>query len=610
MALIVPGAAGAHSDLVRSQPASGARLATPPQQVRLWFSEPVERRYARVVVVGPAGAPVPAGELRAIPDEPTGVELRPEIAASGEYRVTWRVLSRVEGHVTTGAFAFRLGAPGAGASPPVPAPAGSASSPRAPPYDPWLRAVAFISAAWVVGGALFSRFVVRDVNFPRSLVVAPAIVLLVASSVQTLTWAFAAAEGVSELPGVLDTRLGRLLLLRNLTAGGVLVAAVFRPPARLWPGLAYFATVSLGSHAAAAGDGLAPAIDWGHQVGAAAWAGGLAHLAWLGLRRPGSVHWRRALVRFSTLAAVSVAVLGATGLYRAWQAVGSVDALTATGFGRLLSLKIVLAGVALLLGARHFLGWRRQPGSGGGPVPKTLLVEAGALASVLWVTGFLTTHTPARQEPAAHAIRLAGDAAGWGYAVELRPGWTGANDVRVRLSPGGPGLTAQQVDIGLGVEPHPGHQVWVVERTLARTGPLEFAAATDELTVDWPRWIAEVRIAVSDGSSRRGAVRFALREPAAVLTPGPPLPAGAVAGVALAGVALAVVLVRRLQRPQVGAVQDVEDVFLLEVAPGVEDDPARLEDVEAVGELQGQPDVLLHEQDRHALRVELPDDLQ
>jgi copper transport protein len=548
LALIVPGAAGAHSDLVRSQPASGARLEAPPQQVRLWFSEPVERRYARVVVVGPAGEPVPAGELRAIPDEPTGVELRPEIAASGEYRVSWRVLSRVEGHVTQGEFAFRLGAPGIGASPAVPA--GKASTSGEPPYDPWLRAVAFLSAAWIVGGALFTRFVVRDVALPRSLVVGPAAVLLLASCLQTLTWAFEAAERFSELPGVLDTRLGRLFLLRNLAAGGVVLAAVFRPPARLWPGLAYLATVSLGSHAAAAGDGLAPLLDWAHQVGAAAWAGGLAHLAWLGWRRPGSVHWRGALVRFSVLAVVSVAVLGATGLYRAWQAVGSMEALTETGFGRLLSLKIVLAGVAFLLGAWHFVGWRRGPASRGGSAPKSLLVEAGALVSVLWVTGLLTTHVPARQEPAAHAIRLADDAEGWGYAVELRPGWTGANDVRVKLAPPGPGLTAQRVDIGLGVEPHPGHQVWVVERTLAQTGPLEFAAATDELTVDWPKWIAEVRIGASDGSSRRGRVRFALREPAEVLTPGPPVPAGVVAGIALVGAALAVVLVRRYKAPR------------------------------------------------------------
>lgn len=566
LALIVPSAAGAHSDLVRSQPASGARLEAPPQQVRLWFSEPVERRYARVVMVGPAGERVPAGELRAIPDEPTGVELRPEIAASGEYRVSWRVLSRVEGHVTEGEFAFQLGAPRIGASPAAPAgtdlPAAdpepparppvrdNASTARAPPYDPWLRAFGFLSAAWIVGGALFTRFVVRDVALPRSLVVVPAVVLLLASFVQTLTWAFEAAERLSELPGVLDTRLGRLFLLRNLAGGGVVLAAVFRPPARLWLGLVYLATVSLGSHAAAAGDGLAPVIDWAHQVGAAAWAGGVAHLAWLGLRRPESVQWRSALVRFSTLAVVSVAVLGATGLYRAWQAVGGVEALTETGFGRLLSLKIVLAGAALLLGARHLLGWGPRSASGGGTVPKSLLVEAGALASVLWVTGLLTTHVPARQEPAAHAIRLADDAEGWGYAVELRPGWTGANDVRVKLAPAGPGLTAQRVDIALGVEPHPGHQVWVVERTLARTGPLEFAAATDELTVDWPKWIAEVRISASDGSSRLGRVRFALREPAEVLTPGPPVPAGVVAGIALAGAALAVVLVRRYRAPR------------------------------------------------------------
>lgn len=74
--------------LVRSSPEEGARLTTPPERIRLWFSAPPELAVSLIRVTGPAGV-VELGELRTGDDDslvaPVVGDLLP-----GEYRVTWR----------------------------------------------------------------------------------------------------------------------------------------------------------------------------------------------------------------------------------------------------------------------------------------------------------------------------------------------------------------------------------------------------------------------------------------------------------------------------------------------------------------------------------------
>ena len=55
--------------------------------------------------------------------------------------------------------------------------------------------------------------------------------------------------------------------------------------------------------------------------------------------------------RFSTTAAVSVAILAASGLVLGWQELGSLAALTSTGYGQTLLVKLAIVGVVLFLAA-------------------------------------------------------------------------------------------------------------------------------------------------------------------------------------------------------------------------------------------------------------------
>ncbi len=96
-----------------------------------------------------------------------------------------------------------------------------------------------------------------------------------------------------------------------------------------------------------------------HLLAMAVWLGGLAALLTALHRAPGELP-APAVARFSRLAFAAVAVLVATGVYQSWRGLGSLDALTSTPYGRLLTAKLV--AVALLLtAAAYSRRWTVRP---------------------------------------------------------------------------------------------------------------------------------------------------------------------------------------------------------------------------------------------------------
>jgi copper resistance protein D len=129
-----------------------------------------------------------------------------------------------------------------------------------------------------------------------------------------------------------------------------------------WLGLAsalgLVATIAWTGHAGAGVGVLAiPHLtaDALHLLAAAAWLGGLVSLAVLltAARHDGSDAWapvaQAVTERFSTLGIVSVGTILATGIVNSGILVGSLHALTATEYGRLLVLKICLFAIMVLI---------------------------------------------------------------------------------------------------------------------------------------------------------------------------------------------------------------------------------------------------------------------
>jgi methionine-rich copper-binding protein CopC len=105
LTLLAANEVSAHAFLDRAEPRVGNKVATPPHEVTLWFTQKLEPAFSNVTVTNAAGQRVDAGKPR-ISGTQMSVSLRP--GGTGTYHVTWHVLS-VDTHTTEGNFTFQVG---------------------------------------------------------------------------------------------------------------------------------------------------------------------------------------------------------------------------------------------------------------------------------------------------------------------------------------------------------------------------------------------------------------------------------------------------------------------------------------------------------------------
>ena len=103
--LFVTSAADAHAMLERAEPRVGNKVASPPSQVTLWFTQKLETAFSAITVTNAAGERLDTGKTR-VSGNQMSVSIR--AGGAGAYRVNWRVLS-VDTHRTDGSFTFQVG---------------------------------------------------------------------------------------------------------------------------------------------------------------------------------------------------------------------------------------------------------------------------------------------------------------------------------------------------------------------------------------------------------------------------------------------------------------------------------------------------------------------
>jgi len=103
--LFAMGEASAHAFLDRAEPRVGNKVAAPPREVTLWFTQKLEPAFSGVTVTNAAGERVDTGKTR-VSGTQMSVSLRS--SGAGTYRVNWHVLS-VDTHTTDGNFTFQVG---------------------------------------------------------------------------------------------------------------------------------------------------------------------------------------------------------------------------------------------------------------------------------------------------------------------------------------------------------------------------------------------------------------------------------------------------------------------------------------------------------------------
>ncbi len=435
--LMATSAAQAHATLVRSDPANSAVLTDPPQQVRLWFSESISAEFSAAQILNATGQTIQPVKIQVDSSDSHLMIITLPKLAPGLYSIRWRVLSESDGHFTQGPIVFGIGQ-GVQISTPV-----AASVEEALPWpEVTLRWVNYSALMGLVGAVAVTLLAlkasaVRPVARRRTLKLAgwcAALGLLAGVGLlvwQVITVAQTLPEGVSSWQAgwqvLTRTRWGLLWLARQslLLIAWAVIFRLTRPAtdstSRWWPVLlvglpaAVVALQSLMGHAAAITPytALAVVVNVLHMMAASVWVGGLAALCvgCLPLVRQNRAELAGPLRSFSGLAALSVSLLVATGLYSTGRQVASVDALIATPYGQALLSKIslmLLVGAIGLVNAlllhptlaaplarllRHPAGWALLKLQ---HLPALVVAEAGLGLLVVLLTGMVTALPQAR----------------------------------------------------------------------------------------------------------------------------------------------------------------------------------------------------------------------
>jgi copper transport protein len=425
--VLVPGVARAHATLLSSSPRGGQQMGTAPGVVVLQFSQPLDPRLSRVTVTDPTGTRV-AGTV-------TGTETRVRLATNqpGTYRVGWTAVSSDDGHTSRGDFQFSVVVPATRSTEP-------AATQRPDSVTAALRAVQYAALLLVVGMLLLSRLARggRELAWVRLRLRVPLAVAL-ASGLLLVTREALAASGT---PGAyLGSGLaGRARLGLVAAEAAALLSALVAP--RLLPAVVAVALVALAASGHAAT--VRPAwwgitLDVGHLTGAGLWAGGILALATL--RPPGG--WRgptarRLLDRFSPVALGAFSATVLLGGIQALQRLGRPGALLHTGYGQVLTLKLLAVAAMLPL---SLLAWRRRPAP---RAEAALVVGVVGLAALLAVSPLPPRPITAATSPAEDAgaalpkagdLTLAQPAGQVLVGLTIRPGRPGRNQLLLHLLP-------------------------------------------------------------------------------------------------------------------------------------------------------------------------------
>jgi copper transport protein len=382
-ALAMPASAWAHAALLRTVPSASKTVNSPPPQVSLTYSEPVEPRFAIVSVTDATGRQVTAGAPQRAPGAPQTLVTPLRRVPEGWYLVFWRVIS-ADGHPVRGAFTFAVG-PNPGPPPQFRVP--SLSETATTPQLLVARWVVFLSTLTALGLCvlrfLIARPVTRRVSGTslRSLSIALGVALggaliaipvyvVIATAQFTLRSSF---DLGAVLPVARASNFGRdyldlelVLLLFAVAAGAALyvdrperpqrsVAELLSVGSALATGAAALVLPGLAGHAGQKSPrGVALPLDAVHLTAASIWLGGLIGLLvfWVSVGRERRVAALAYVVpRFSAVAFVSVLVLVGSGIGQSLLELPTLGSLWQTSYGKALLVKIALLAAALVLAA-------------------------------------------------------------------------------------------------------------------------------------------------------------------------------------------------------------------------------------------------------------------
>ena len=431
----------AHGELVSSDPEANASLTESPAGLSLRFTEPLDPTNTSVELLDPSQQSVPG--LGGVEIEDQGRTLTvslPELEP-GVYVVSYQVLSTVDGHVTSGSFAFQVDPTG---SAPAPNVTPTSEAPTADLATAVARWLALASGLTLFGTAFFWFFSGRpSLGFAKvergrlrmwrifriaALLTVAGLLLYLALASRGLPGGRAggipidpvAAFGWTPFAIAIRVALGGAVAAFLWASGWSLVNAGRLGGRRDWETeparerLALLVLLSLAGitllgfsfagHVAAIGGPPFALLDWAHLLGVGVWLGSLpGFLLFWRLYARRAVDKRRrgmlvdAIARHSRFALAAGPAVALTGIANSPLVLGSGRNLVASDYGNLLLAKALLFSVAMGIGAaNYFLVRRRAVGT----LLWTVSAEVAIAAlAVLTAAGLLTVPPAAARQP-------------------------------------------------------------------------------------------------------------------------------------------------------------------------------------------------------------------
>lgn len=549
------GVASAHANIVATTPADGTSVTPSPASVSATFSERVSIGVGGLTVRNTRGLRVDTGSSALDSAGTTvSVALQPTLP-DGTYVATYRVLSG-DGHPVSASFLFGVGS----------GPVDKTAATGGPANRVWeisgafARFLMYLSAMLAAGLAFFVAFIHdqdedrwRLIGWARIATItavfgAAGIIIVQAALLSGKSLSAATDGGV--LGDVLNSRLGWSLGVlvmgliavhlstdvRNHTASQVFA---------LYGGLATAGSFAIWGHSTELSPiWLSTVADIVHAAAAAVWFGGIIGLLLVLRRRTDQPVASTAQIvsRFSTAAAITVALLAAAGLALSWNATGgSVDALISTTYGRLLLVKVLITA-AILAVAGYNRSWLvpalvqgeaqrtaqdvvgeaatedsgtttdtqlsvvftdEQSATNWGLLRRAVLIEAIALVVVLGITSVLVNVTPARTAIATRdrVVNQTQSVPTGTVNLVVVPARIGDNTLHIQYADaaGKPIDVANTLTIEFSL---PSAELAAISRQTAKAGPGHFIYTGPELSIAGT-WTVTVVARTSDFSEQR-----------------------------------------------------------------------------------------------------------
>lgn len=494
--VLTPAVAVAHTQLLVTSPGDGAVLEDGPTEVVLTFNEPVEAvGFEPLRVLTDDGERIDDGTWKTSPDRhQLTIPLGP--GGDGTHTVAWEVVS-ADGHPIRGAFVFHVGAPTSNEAALAEveeshAHNGGTAPSRSSTAVRWTTYVASLSTiGLVVVGALLG--------------VRPAL----ASTVRTVALATAAASLAQILLYAMETtNLGPRALVsldtwRTVTTSSLSQAATLRAVGGLFVasttgrrplwGLAsvpmlVLAELLTGHTRTVVATIQGWAADAVHVTAGGVWFGGLLAVALTINRRAISYDPPLAaqrLERFSSLAAWSVAAIGASGAVLTFSLVGTPRAAVTTAYGWTLLAKTGTAGI--VLGIAAYNRWslvpaiRRDPHQHLSRLARTVHYEMVGITIALGLTAALVDLPPA-SITADRPVVASADLEDLALTVAINPGRAGTNVVHIyfETETGFPALVTGETTVDFNL---PSQNLGPITRTPAFAGAGVFEHVGPELAI-------------------------------------------------------------------------------------------------------------------------------